>query len=286
MLPSLAHLLHRVWSTWIVQMASSTPAQAFAASVFAVTQLIKSLRNIRIDGRFSLSTLKQFWKDHWQSNIRDGVLALVVVGVIDAAWLTGKTVYADHQYFVQTVARLRLERDDWRNKAVEYEQKSNQPKTLVQPEVTDTAKLLSEYRKLMTQTQKQQSAVSQSPLKTEIVDLSTRMTRFAEHLKKIQPQRPPELRGPMNRFRNPNTPEFAKFQKWQDEEKKFIDDGRKQFTDRFNAKLESVFTKLSDQEIDIEGLRTVCSINSVANPDTLEICGARLLQVAMTNVLN
>lgn len=88
MLPSLAHLLHRVWSTWIVQMASSTPAQAFAASVFAVTQLIKSLRNIRIDGKLSLSTLKQFWKDHWQSNIRDGVLALLVVGIADGAWLT------------------------------------------------------------------------------------------------------------------------------------------------------------------------------------------------------
>ena len=97
MLPHFVKLLHRIWTVWLSQMSSSTPAQVFAACVFVLTQIFKSLRNLRDGGRFSFDKLKQFWRDHWKGNIRDGLLAILVVGALDGAWLTVKVIYDDHQ---------------------------------------------------------------------------------------------------------------------------------------------------------------------------------------------
>jgi len=100
------HLLYRVWLAWLAQMSSSTPAQTFAASVFVVTQLFKSSRNVRENGRFSLGKLKKFWADHWKDNIRDGVLAIIVVAIFGGTWLVVNVAYQDHQNLVTRISQL------------------------------------------------------------------------------------------------------------------------------------------------------------------------------------
>jgi hypothetical protein len=106
MWPHFANLIHLVWSAWLSQMSSSTPAQVFTGSVFVLTQIFKSLRNLKENGRFSLGKLKQFWIEHWRDNIRDGVVAIAVVALLNGAWLTVRIVYDDHHKLADQNALL------------------------------------------------------------------------------------------------------------------------------------------------------------------------------------
>lgn len=104
-------LVRLIWSAWLTQMSSSTPAQVFGASVFVLTQVFKSLRNLSEDGQISWHKLKQFWRDHWRANVRDGALAVLVVGMVDAAWLTVNTVYVQHHDSVERWRTVVNEKD-------------------------------------------------------------------------------------------------------------------------------------------------------------------------------
>jgi len=97
---------------------------------------------------------------------------------------------------------------------------------------------------------------SHSPLKKEILDLSKQLRLFAAEREKVQPQRPPGLRGPSQRFRN--TPEG---QKYQADQNQFVADSRNQFTQKFDSRLASVFSQLKDRDIDVDSVSPLCSSN-------------------------
>ncbi len=246
--PHLYNLLSRTWLNFLHYLGT-TGAGFITPILVALGTVVGTLAVIGyLHGRQAM--LKHWWENAAITAVVTIAVLLIVYGPIFGNELT-ETVYQDHENFVHANGMLRQDNTILAAQRVPVNKPPAQSSPPQKPSMSvldprSTARFMIEYQK--------QIEKSQSPLKKDLFDLSKRLMRFAAEREKVQPQRPPGLHGPPQRFRN--SPEW---QKYQADQTQFVTESRDQFTKKFESRLASVVSQLKDQEIDVDGVCPLCA---------------------------